>query len=397
MNNNLIIFTAAFPYGGKENFLETELPFLSQRFEKIRIIPFGGSAEKERTLPRGCVLDNRLLCTRRQRVLRGLCGLWRVLPLYLKELVVNKPFKNKKTIRSWFISMLCTSYYLQSKPVKELCGQKLADTVLYFYWGVNYNSIAPFFKDRVKMISRFHGFWDLWVSCEDEGYKPIRRATVEALSLAVLISHKGEAFFKPKYPNCPTVVSHLGSLDNGICKKSQDGILRVVSCSSVYPLKRVPLIFESLKEVAKTRQVEWTHIGGGKDFESLKKLICSEATSNLKVVLTGLIPLVDVINYYKNHCVDLFINLSTNEGIPVSIMEAISFDIPIVATDVGGTSEIVNKETGVLVNPNPSKEEVAEAILNVINSDDFVPRSFWEREFDASKNYSDFALMLSKL
>lgn len=397
MNNNLIIFTATFPYGGKENFLETELPFLSQRFEKIRIIPFGGSAEEGRTLPMGCVLDNRLLCTRRQRILSGLWGLWRVLPLYLKDLVVNKPFKNKRAIKSWFISMLCASYYLQSKPIKELQGQILADTVLYFYWGVIYNSIAPFFKDRVKMISRFHGDWDLWVSCAEEGYKPIRKATVEALSLAVLISHKGEAFFKPKYPNCPTVVSHLGSLDNGICKKSQDGILRVASCSTVYPLKRVPLIFESLKEVAKTRRVEWVHIGGGKDFESLKNLIYSEETPNLKVVLTGSMHFVDVINYYKNHCVDLFINLSTNEGIPVSIMEAISFDIPVVATDVGGTSEIVNKETGVLVSQNPSKEEVAEAILNVINSDDFVPRSFWKREFDASKNYSDFALMLSKL
>lgn len=55
---------------------------------------------------------------------------------------------------------------------------------------------------------------------------------------------------------------------------------------------------------------------------------------------------------YSEHPVDVFINLSTNEGVPVSIMEAISFDIPIVATDVGGTSEIVTDETGILVSSN---------------------------------------------
>ena len=46
---------------------------------------------------------------------------------------------------------------------------------------------------------------------------------------------------------------------------------------------------------------------------------------------------------------DLFVNMSLSEGIPVSIMEAISFGIPIIATNVGGNAEIVNDETGVLI------------------------------------------------
>ncbi|MFR4320263.1 MAG: glycosyltransferase [Blautia massiliensis (ex Durand et al. 2017)] len=43
-------------------------------------------------------------------------------------------------------------------------------------------------------------------------------------------------------------------------------------------------------------------------------------------------------------------NVSSSEGIPVSIMEATSFGIPGIATDAGGTKEIIrDKENGVLL------------------------------------------------
>ena len=151
---------------------------------------------------------------------------------------------------------------------------------------------------------------------------------------------------------------------------------------------------ESLKEVSRIRRVEWTHIGDGPDFEQLKKVVDTAKSDTFIINLKGRVPHDDVMNYYKTHCVDLFINLSTNEGVPVAIMEAISFDVPIVATDVGGTSEIVNDQTGVLVSPNPTKEEVANAIIEAMENMIFSPRKYWELEFDAKKNYSDFAEML---
>lgn len=41
--------------------------------------------------------------------------------------------------------------------------------------------------------------------------------------------------------------------------------------------------------------------------------------------------------------------MSDSEGIPVSIMEAMSFGIPVIARNVGGMSEIVNEENGLLL------------------------------------------------
>ena len=43
-------------------------------------------------------------------------------------------------------------------------------------------------------------------------------------------------------------------------------------------------------------------------------------------------------------------------------MEAMSFGIPVIATNVGGTSEIVDEENGKLFSANPSIEEIGSAI-----------------------------------
>ena len=75
----------------------------------------------------------------------------------------------------------------------------------------------------------------------------------------------------------------------------------------------------------------------------------------------------------------------------MAIMEAISFDIPIIATNVGGTREIVTSETGMLIAPDSSPEFIATQIREVYKiKDTFHPRELWLEKFSAKKNYPDF-------
>jgi glycosyltransferase involved in cell wall biosynthesis len=58
----------------------------------------------------------------------------------------------------------------------------------------------------------------------------------------------------------------------------------------------------------------------------------------------------DVIDILEES--DIFVNPSYSEGLPTSVMEAASVGLPIVATDVGGTNEIIrNMESGLLIPP----------------------------------------------
>lgn len=63
---------------------------------------------------------------------------------------------------------------------------------------------------------------------------------------------------------------------------------------------------------------------------------------------------------------DIFLLASTSEGLPISVVEAMLASKPVVATAVGGLSEIVQSgKTGYLVEPNDPKA-MAETLLNLV-------------------------------
>lgn len=65
---------------------------------------------------------------------------------------------------------------------------------------------------------------------------------------------------------------------------------------------------------------------------------------------------------------DIFILPSKWEGVPISIIEAMGTGLPIIASNVGGISDmIINGQQGILIDPNTN--ELTEALLRLI--DDF--------------------------
>lgn len=64
---------------------------------------------------------------------------------------------------------------------------------------------------------------------------------------------------------------------------------------------------------------------------------------------------------------DVFVNVSPSEGLPLSIMEACGCGIPVIATDVGGTHEIVSDGVnGFLLPSDCGPEDVAAAIKRFV-------------------------------
>ena len=106
-----------------------------------------------------------------------------------------------------------------------------------------------------------------------------------------------------------------------------------------------------------------------------------------------------LLNKYKNHEVDVVVSASISipdifEGIPVSLMEAMSYEIPVIATDSGGTKELVDNESGILVNQNDS-EALLNAIISLRNNPEYrrkiskSGRIKIKRDFDTMKNARD--------
>ena len=94
--------------------------------------------------------------------------------------------------------------------------------------------------------------------------------------------------------------------------------------------------------------VKWVHFGEGYLRDEIEKL-CNTKLKNVKVDFRGLVANADILDYYANNYVDLFINVSESEGIPVSIMEATSAGIHTVqrhATIFLSASALLPKTSG---------------------------------------------------
>jgi glycosyltransferase involved in cell wall biosynthesis len=141
----------------------------------------------------------------------------------------------------------------------------------------------------------------------------------------------------------------------------------------------------------------WVHFGDGPELKRVQNILVNN--QNHETIFLGRVENKIVLEYYSKNKIDLFLNLSTTEGIPVSIMEAFSFGIPVVATNVGGTAEIVNPENGFLLPENPSVNDIKIAIENVIYHVEKRNRAYqtWKEKYNAEKNYADFIKLIQEI
>ena len=100
------------------------------------------------------------------------------------------------------------------------------------------------------------------------------------------------------------------------------------------------------------------------------------------------------MNWIEGQSFDLFMNVSSSEGLPVSIMEAFSFGIPALVTAVGGNPEIVQEGAGILLAENPSIDSITQ---NIQNWDETnlqrreVALRIQREEYCSEKNQEEFA------
>ena len=403
-NKNIYFFTAQFPYGKGEQFIETEIKYLAKGFEKIFIIPYGYGFDKNpRPLPKNVITTKPIFSNNKYVVLfEEIFNLAPIRPL-IKTLV-------KELLKKRFY---CTKYYLKEllrirkilsdNKIKRIFKDDLTNTILYFYWGNLSANIISFIKCNNPIIVRFHR-GDLYEYLEENicGFV-FRDKLLKKLSFSIFISDDGSRYLHNRYSdiNFKSKVSRLGVSDFGNSRQSKDGVFRVVSCSSVIQIKRLDIILEALKLI--TSRILWIHIGDGPLLNKLKNQ-AKKLPHNIEVNFRGFLNNIDVRKFYVEHYIDLFINVSDNEGVPVSIMEALSSSIPVFAKESGGTKELVDDMVGKIMPSKLSPELLAVSLNEFINlnSEEIVRKRLnakkrWEEMANAEKVYNEFTEFLTKI
>lgn len=420
--SNLILLANEFPYGNWEPYLETELKYYGT-FDRVYFCALQLRKEHKKT-QRVIPLKNARVCAV-EKAPNWVYLLYSVTALAdknlyreIKKLVKEKRFSWKRFVklmvfisRSHYEANYLAEYFKKEGLIDKTqdpqgLQKSLGGGYIYSYRFEYQPYVGILLAKHLqgyRVISRAHRS-DLYEEERDVSYIPMREHLLEKLDRVVLIADDGKNYLAAKYPafKDKLEVSRLGTTDYSVKDvPAPHGKINLVSCSTVYYVKRVHLIVEALASI-KDITIEWTHYGEGEELEKIKAMCASKLPPNVTYSFRGFVDNSSLMKEYADKPYHLFLNVSESEGIPVSIMEALSFGIPCIATDVGGTREIVrDKYNGILLEKDFKTEVLAEWIryfaeLSAAEYQGYREhsRQSWQDNYDADKNYKAFVATL---
>ena len=373
----LFFATNSFPYGKGEPLVSNQINYLSKDFDKIIIVSSDMDHELSYELPSNV---EHYRVSFKLSWSHKIFGLLNIYSKYIKQekqfLKENQHTNTDFSILKVMLNSFSIGIRYKRFLKKYIRENQLEQEQLFFhsYWCTEAVIGFVLLKNKypnAKMDSRFHAY-DLYLERHQPNYLPFRKLIMDRLDKLIFISDQGKKYFSELYKDAvderKLIINRLGvnfieSIEIKKVKSHLDGI-RIVTCSSLIELKRIDLIIEALSQLTDTK-VEWIHFGDGPLMSALSDLAHNKLSnkSNITYQFKGFIDNDELQKYYHANFVDLFVNTSKYEGVPISIMEAMSFKIPCIATNVGGVSEIVNTENGYLL---PVDFEIQQ-LVNIIS------------------------------
>lgn len=404
----LLLITQSFPFGIVESsFLKEEIQFLAKCFD-IHIVSRNVKDVQYVTVPTNVILHR--YDAHEEYSILGLLLKAIFSIIFIKE-VYSILLKKKNIFKSVFKSLrvqmrtLHFSNYLDS--IRNEIGVR---TILYSYW----NDYASFAASLIKrqgdyLICRLHG-GDLYELNINDYYQPYKCLYNQKVDWFSFISAKGLKYFCETYFDVSkkASVNFLGVPSHTIKYKfSKRTDVRLVSFSYVRDIKRIDKIIDTLSKIENV-EVHWTHIGGRYLYDQVveyanKKLVYKK---NIDYKFVGEMKNEDALDYIASHEFDFLINVSSTEGMPMTMMEAFSMSLPVIGTAVGGVPEVVKHGyNGYLLKVDFGDDELIKLLSNyaILPFNDKVEfrehaKDTWRRNFYDVENYKKFtAFLMDKL
>ncbi|MFW6141316.1 MAG: glycosyltransferase family 4 protein [Candidatus Saliniplasma sp.] len=141
--------------------------------------------------------------------------------------------------------------------------------------------------------------------------------------------------------------------------------VKVLYVGRLHELKGLNYLIKAFSDVkGKYSDVELLIIGSGDLKDELKELVHKERLDE-HVRFIGEVEHSELIDYYQNS--DIFVLPSVSEGLSNVILEAMACGLPVIATGVGGNTELVKHEKGGLIvdaKDIPGLQRSLEKLLN---------------------------------
>ena len=210
----------------------------------------------------------------------------------------------------------------------------------------------------------------------------VNRLVFTSIECSIVVSKSGIVALAKNYPVVPDKIECIFngidmsrfipvSRDRAMELKNEFKILSgetiLTSIGRLHPQKGYEFLLNAIPKLGeRAHRVKLILVGDGPSRSELTEITKKLSIEHL-VVFAGHrtnIPEILAIT-------DIYINSSLDEGMPLSILEAMGSGVAVIATSIGGNSEIVVKDwTGILVPPKNS-QTLSEAILLLLENPDY--------------------------
>lgn len=395
----LVLITDSFPFGGitEQMFVMPEMQELSREFERVVVMPtIAIGPQFDIAFPEDVEISTFWLeyPDWRSRVRRSRFA-------FMPD--IWKMVKGSVSYKSMTYAMAAKTFCRAIQVWMKRESLDWSSTLFYTFWldlATSGLALATRRHD-VNFFTRAHGH-DVYM----DRALALRRFTVEKSKAVFTAGYAGELYLKSLYPESAGKIAQrrLGSTkyDRALLSGhhvAKDRNITFLSVARVDEGKRVELNFMLLKALAIARpstEVRWIHVGSGPAFDRLCQTVSDGCPDNLSIDMRGALLNEEVHKIYSTEEVDWFMLLSDREGLPIAVCEALSYGVPVVATDVEGSREAVDDECGLLLDKYPATEEFVRGIVPYLDSDYRMERlrqgafKRWSELFDASVLRHDF-------
>lgn len=189
--------------------------------------------------------------------------------------------------------------------------------------------------------------------------------TLDACDCIIALSESWKAFFCKVTKTKVCIVDNIISQPQRVLGMKNDNRFHMLFLGLITAQKGIYDLVDVIREIRRDLRDKFClHIGGNGETERLQGLINENDLSDL-VSFEGWVSGEKKRELFS--LADAYILPSYIEGLPISILEAMSYGLPILSTPVGGIPEVVDETNGILFTPG-DKKEMADAIKSMVGN-----------------------------
>lgn len=230
--------------------------------------------------------------------------------------------------------------------------------------------------------------------------KALEGFVIDDSDVIVFVGEKNKERFNAAHPEVSrkTAHIHLGIEDLGqgiVAGRSSDRFV-FVCVGTVCERKNQRILMDVAEDPEIARRVRFVVVGDGPDYESCKKEAQDRNLCDRVEYVGGSDRVAD---YYRE--ANGLISVSHDEGLPTVAIEAMSFGLPLLLTDVGGCAELINGN-GLLI-PDCSTTNIIAGVKSFLALFDAgeisgnTSREMYERHYTIDAMWSEYVTLLKKL